>query len=189
MNGERADMIFLDPPYDLDYNIDIPISFCAENAAIFLMTSEKNLIKQTYNHLDIFSRMFAVDFRVPNMIANNQCMTRVDFVSYFSIGKSKFNNMHDAFHTLIECFKKHGVNYSQNYGHPQAKNVKLSATFIEHYTMQNEIVLDMFGGSGSTMIACEQLGRKARMMEYEEKYCDIIVARWEQFTGKTAVRI
>ena len=48
-------------------------------------------------------------------------------------------------------------------------------------------VLDLFGGSGSTMIACEELGRKARLMELDPKYCDVIVKRWEDFTGKKAV--
>jgi DNA modification methylase len=49
------------------------------------------------------------------------------------------------------------------------------------------IVLDIFGGSGSTLIACEKLGRKARLMELDPKYCDVIVKRWEDFTGKQAV--
>jgi DNA modification methylase len=49
------------------------------------------------------------------------------------------------------------------------------------------IVLDIFGGSGSTLIACEKLGRKARLMELDPKYCDVIVKRWEDFTGKKAV--
>ena len=49
------------------------------------------------------------------------------------------------------------------------------------------IVLDLFGGSGSTLIACEKTGRYARLMEFDPKYCDVIVTRWEQFTGKEAV--
>ena len=49
-----------------------------------------------------------------------------------------------------------------------------------------DIVLDLFGGSGSTLIACEQLNRKARLMELDEKYCDVIIKRWEALTGKKA---
>lgn len=51
-----------------------------------------------------------------------------------------------------------------------------------------DIVLDTFGGSGTTIIACEQLGRKARVMELDPKYCDVIIARWEQLTGEKAVK-
>lgn len=53
----------------------------------------------------------------------------------------------------------------------------------------SERVLDLFGGSGSTLIACEQLGRDALLMEIDPAYCDVIVARWEGFTGLKAERI
>ena len=53
----------------------------------------------------------------------------------------------------------------------------------------NDSVLDLFGGSGSTLIACEQLDRKCRMMELDPHYCDVIIARWEKLTGKNARRI
>ena len=56
-------------------------------------------------------------------------------------------------------------------------------------TKENDIVLDLFCGSGSTMIACEQLNRKARMMELDPHYCDVIIARWEKFTGQKAVKL
>lgn len=49
-----------------------------------------------------------------------------------------------------------------------------------------EIVLDLFGGSGSTLIACEKLSRKCRMREIDEHYCDVIIKRWEDYTGKKA---
>ena len=52
-----------------------------------------------------------------------------------------------------------------------------------------EKILDCFGGSGSTLIACEQLGRKCRMMELDPHYCDVIIARWEKLTGQKAVRL
>lgn len=59
--------------------------------------------------------------------------------------------------------------------------------FIKTYSYDNDIVLDIFGGSGSTLIACEQLGRRCRMMEIDPHYCDVIIDRWEKFTGKKAV--
>jgi 16S rRNA G966 N2-methylase RsmD len=56
-------------------------------------------------------------------------------------------------------------------------------------SVEGDIVLDMFGGSGTTMIAAEQLGRKARLMELDPHYCDVIIARWEKLTGKEAVKV
>jgi len=75
------------------------------------------------------------------------------------------------------------------YVHPTQKPVALSAKAIRSSTDFDEIVLDVFGGSGSTLIACEQLNRKCYMAELDPKYCDVIIARWEKFTGKKALRI
>lgn len=71
--------------------------------------------------------------------------------------------------------------------HPTMKPIKLIARLIRNSSKQEEIVLDLFGGSGSTLIACEQLNRQCRMMEYDPRYADVIVDRWEQFTGQKAV--
>lgn len=73
--------------------------------------------------------------------------------------------------------------------HPTMKPIKLLARFIKNSSKQNELILDLFGGSGSTLIACEQLNRKCYMMEYDPKYATVIIDRWEQFTGKKATRI
>lgn len=73
--------------------------------------------------------------------------------------------------------------------HPTMKPVKLFARLIKNSSKQEEIVLDLFGGSGSTLIACEQLNRRCNMMEYDEKYATVIVDRWEQLTGRKAERI
>jgi len=71
--------------------------------------------------------------------------------------------------------------------HPTMKPVNLVQRMIEWSSSAGEVVLDLFGGSGSTMIACEKTGRKSRLMELDPKYCDVIVQRWEEFTGKKAV--
>lgn len=70
--------------------------------------------------------------------------------------------------------------------HPTMKPVNLFARLIRNSTKNGETVLDTFAGSGTTAIACEQMGRKARMVELSEGYCDVIIERWERFTGKTA---
>jgi DNA modification methylase len=73
-----------------------------------------------------------------------------------------------------------------NYVHPTQKPVALSVrAFGNHVKLLN--VLDLFGGSGSTLIASEKANKQCRMMELDPKYCDVIVKRWEEFTGKKAV--
>ena len=66
------------------------------------------------------------------------------------------------------------------------KPVELIEYQLLNNTKGQDIVLDLFGGSGSTMIAAEKNGRTARLMELDPKYCDVIVKRWEDFTGKKA---
>lgn len=70
--------------------------------------------------------------------------------------------------------------------HPTMKPVELIERAIGYSSKKGQLVLDLFGGSGSTLIACEKTGRQARLMELDPRYCDVIVKRWQQFTGKTA---
>ena len=69
------------------------------------------------------------------------------------------------------------------------KPVKLLARLIRNSTRPGESVLDPFGGSGSVLIACEQLGRVCYTMELDPRYCDVIIDRWEKLTGQKAVKI
>ena len=73
--------------------------------------------------------------------------------------------------------------------HPTMKPIRMCAKLISNSTKPGETVLDLFGGSGSTLIACEQLGRKCYMMEYDPKYVDVIIKRWEDFTGEKAIKL
>ena len=73
--------------------------------------------------------------------------------------------------------------------HPTMKPVRLMARLVANSTRKRETVLDLFGGSGSTLIACEQLDRRCCMMELDPKYVDVIIDRWEKFTGKKAEKI
>lgn len=73
--------------------------------------------------------------------------------------------------------------------HPTMKPVALFAHLIRNSSRPGEKVLDIFAGSGTTLVACEQLGRKARLVEYDPHYCDVIIERWEQLTGGTAVKL
>lgn len=73
--------------------------------------------------------------------------------------------------------------------HPTMKPVGLIGYQVANSSRRGDKVLDLFGGSGTTMIACEQLGRRCYMMEYDPHYCDVIIDRWETFTGKKAVKL
>jgi DNA modification methylase len=73
--------------------------------------------------------------------------------------------------------------------HLTEKPVELAVRAMQYSSRSGENVLDLFGGSGSTLVAAEQTGRKAFLMELDELYCDVIVRRYEQFTGKKAERI
>lgn len=73
--------------------------------------------------------------------------------------------------------------------HPTMKPVKLIGRFVINSSREGDTVADIFGGSGTTMIACEQLKRKCRMMELDPHYCDVIIDRWEKFTNKKAEKL
>jgi DNA modification methylase len=78
---------------------------------------------------------------------------------------------------------------ARNAEHPTMKPIPLMGRFINNSTPKGGMVIDLFGGSGSTLMACEQLDRTCRTMEYDPKYCDVIIARWEKFTGLKAAKI
>jgi DNA modification methylase len=74
----------------------------------------------------------------------------------------------------------------QSMVHLTEKPVELAVRSIQYSSKPGENVLDLFGGSGSTLIGCEQTGRRAFLMEIDQAYCDVIVERWEKFTGRKA---
>lgn len=83
--------------------------------------------------------------------------------------------------TIIDCERP-----TKSALHPTMKPIKLMGYLIKNSSKPNENVLDLFGGSGSTLIACEQLGRNCFMVEYDPKYVDVIIERWQSLTGKSA---
>ena len=86
--------------------------------------------------------------------------------------------------TVINCAKP-----TRSADHPTMKPVRLFGYQMANSSLPGNIILDTFGGSGTTMIAAEQLGRKARLMELDPHYCDVIIARWEKLTGEKAVKL
>jgi site-specific DNA-methyltransferase (adenine-specific) len=213
MSGELADLIFTDPPYGVNYDgghawtnyerreklendnktnmYDIPIKlafkFSKDNAALYLWFA-LTLVK------DVMTGIESAGWKVRNMIIWNKNMAQ-----FGAIG-AQYKAKHEP---CIYGYKKNQkVNWSgpstevtvwdvkrnaKNSYHPTQKPVELALRAIGNHTV--EIVLDLFGGSGSTLIACESLNKRCYMMELDPKYCDVIIDRWETLTGKTAERI
>ena len=91
----------------------------------------------------------------------------------------------DAFPTTVIDEKKP----TKDTDHPTMKPVRLFGRQINNSSKVGDIILDSFGGSGTTMVACEQMGRRARLMEYDPHYCDVILARFEKLTGTPAIKM
>ena len=103
--------------------------------------------------------------------------------------RAYFDNTHDNMNNVWHFSKTSGEERESAGGHATPKPIALCTRAIKSSSRENENVLDVFGGSGSTLIACEQLNRKCYMMELVPHYIDVIIQRWENFTGKKAVKI
>jgi len=205
MDGAKADMVFTDPPYGYSYqsnfrvktkkfdvlkNDDKILNFFGViseyiKGFVFVCTSWKvipkwwELFEQHFplTNLIIWNKgggglgdlkhTFITDYEIILCSNNNQEIKGERIGSVWSVGKDDVNS----------------------YVHATQKPIGLSAIAIKECTDKNDIVLDVFGGSGSTLIACEQLNRKCYMMEMSPKYVDVIIKRWEEYTGKKAVKI
>lgn len=202
MQDEKADMCFTDPPYGYEYqsnarnkskkfdvieNDDKILDFFPNiqlvcNGFVFVCT--------TWKVLDKWLPLFKKYHELTNMIIWNKggggigdlkhtFSTDYEVILCASNGKELTGKRIGSVWTI----KKDS---SSSYVHPTQKPVKLSEFAIRNTTERGDIVLDLFGGSGSTLIACEQMERKCRIMEYDPAYCDGIVDRWEKFTGNKA---
>jgi DNA modification methylase len=202
MNGEKADMVFTDPPYGIN------------ESASKRSTRETNSIAKSNSHLKEFkddSTSYAVDafnhcqaMGIPIQIwfgANYYCHSipetnnwlvwdkRLDDKQSDNNSDAEFAWVQDG-RSSIRIFRHlwkgliKGSEHGSRRVHPTQKPIALSEWCINKY--EPESVLDLFGGSGSTLIACEKTNRKCFMMELDPHYCDVIVARWEKYTGKKA---
>jgi len=211
MKGQKADMVFTDPPYGmfLDTNYDSMFS----NDKNHKKTGNRfdavkgdhedfnpefiNTIFATFDYCkEIF--LWGADYYVdliPNrnngswVVWDKRCDEKMDKVvgNTFELCWSKAK--HKRMVARILWSGHHGMHKddTKTRVHPTQKPVELVCWFFDYYSMADKkIVVDLFGGSGSTLIACEKTGRSCRMMELDPKYCDVIVKRWEEFTGKKA---
>ena len=140
-----------------------------------LLTEEHYLkLQQYYSSTDAFKRQYDDIKRQYDDIKREWYATR-----------AYFDNTHDLMKSVWEL----GEERALTGGHATPKPIALCSRGIKSSSRENEIVLDVFGGSGSTLIACEQLDRTCYMMELDPKYCDVIIKRWETLTGEKAVLI
>lgn len=110
-----------------------------------------------------------------------QNLTFSNFTDLWTLDKKNFADYLDMWYQKRDATTK--------YIHPTQKPVQLAERALKRCSEKGDIVLDAFGGSGSTLIACEQLHRKARVMELDPRYVDAIIKRWEQFTGGRAKKL
>lgn len=103
--------------------------------------------------------------------------------------RAYFNNTHDNMNNVWHFNRVSGEDREETGGHATPKPVGLCARAIKSSSRENEKVLDLFGGSGSTLIACEQLNRKAYLMELETKWVQVIIERYLKFTGEEEIKI
>lgn len=103
--------------------------------------------------------------------------------------RAYFDNTHDNMNDVWHFSKTSGEERESAGGHATPKPIALCSRAIKSSSRDGEIVLDVFGGSGSTLIACEQLNRKCYMCELDPRYVDVIIDRWEKFTGQKAVKL
>jgi DNA modification methylase len=205
MDGKKADMVFTDPPYGYEYQSNMRTKskkfdvLQNDDKILDFMPIVKEqcrgfvFVCTTWKVLDKWLPLFNKYFDLTNMIIWDKGGGGIgDLEHTFSTDYEIIlcsNNGAKITGKRIGSVWNIPKDSANDYVHATQKPVKLSAMAIENTTTKNAIVLDLFGGSGSTLIACEQLNRVCYMCELEPKYCDVIVKRWETLTGKKAVKI
>lgn len=218
MNGEKADMVFTDPPYGVSYTKKTKEVFNSKE-----YTEIKNDDKSGENlkdfFRDLFSSLFTAlhdkssyyicspqggDSEMMMMMMMRECGIKcrhqiiwVKDAPVFSMGRLDYDYKHEPIlygWVKTHDFKRNGsqdksvweFKRTENKLHPTMKPVELVENAILNSSDVGQNVIDICGGSGSTLIACEKTNRKCFMMELDPHYIDVIIARWEQYTGKKA---
>ena len=203
MDGQTADMVFTDPPYGM--NLDTDYSKMGDGGKKYDRVIDDNKQFDASFLLDYFSKckevfLWGADYYVetllreyPNLgswiIWDKYSDDRIGlldgrFGSSFETCWSKTPHRREIARVLVKT--NYTARGDETRVHPTQKPVALAKWFFDRYGKNANNVVDLFGGSGFTLIACEQLGKTAFVMELDPKYCDIILTRWETLTGQTA---
>ena len=218
MDGNKADVVFTDPPYGMNLDTDytkMDNDSNIEFKQIKNITGGKKyneiigdnedfkdeLVTTIFKNFDYCKEIFVwgadyypellKDYKEGNFIIwdkrdDNEQFDKI-FGSQFEVCWSK--NRHKKEIARVRWCGVFGTEkeFDKKRVHPTQKPTELSRWFINKYSDEGNLIVDIYGGSGSTLIACEQLNRKCYMMELDPKYVDVIINRWETFTGKKAV--
>lgn len=224
MNGEKADMVFTDPPYGVSYAEKNEFLNSAGKAMACPRAIENDSKTPTEMYdfwVEAFKNIYAfttdkVSYYITAPQGCDLLLLLLQAVrdSGFALkhqlvwnknnhvlGRCDYNYKHEP---IIYGWKLDGTHNFYGKGkmktsvwdfpkphqsklHPTMKPIELIAEAILNSSKENDLIIDLFGGSGSTLIACEQLKRKCFMMELDPHYCDVIITRWENLTGKKAV--
>jgi DNA modification methylase len=211
MGAERADLVFTDPPYGIDYhgrtaerltiaNDRMPVEeFVAFLEAAF--GALRGAIKPTASVYVCHGSRYQREFQNALEAAGFEVRCQLIWAKHtFSLGWGRYRFQHEPIfycHLAGEEDPWYG-DHSQstlwqekkpaaNRLHPTMKPVELVERALVNSSRKGELVADFFGGSGTTLIACERLARQARLMEIEPRYADVIIQRWQQHVGKRAV--
>jgi DNA modification methylase len=202
MDGGKADMVFTDPPYGVEYQsnrrtksakfdvltnddkfLDIaPIIEMFSTGWVFVWTSWK--VQTTW--IDMFAGFgYPTNVVIWHKPGGGIGDLKKTFISDYEVALVWHRGAELVGKRIgsVWTINKDGAN---TYVHPTQKPVALAEEAIDKTAKSGALILDLFGGSGSTLIACEKTNRQARLMELDPKYCDVIVKRWQDFTGKKA---
>jgi 16S rRNA G966 N2-methylase RsmD len=194
MDGEKADMVFTDPPYGISVQMNNPGTTCKGTilgddttdvaAAAYRLCAAMDIpcIFWGANH-------YVADAQLPNATCwicwNKQESNNHIDQSDCEFAWTNINGPARIFHHLWAGFRRDSEKGEERV-HPTQKPIALIEEMLAFFKA-GDVVIDLFGGSGSTLIACEKTGRHARLMELDPKYCDVIVQRFENATAKKAV--
>ena len=195
MDGQKADMVFTDPPYGMRLDTDY--------SKMGGTTTKYREVIGDHEDFDAQNIFGVIDSPIYYLWGADYYSDTIPLYkngSYFVWSKAQSESENSVFGSRFElCWRYpkrkkevwfvRGINQSsERLGeHPTQKPTELTIRAVELETKPNAIIVDLFGGSGSTLIGCEKTGRKAFVMELDPKYCDVIVKRWEDFTGKKAI--
>lgn len=209
MDGEKADMVFTDPPYGMNLDTDYTkMKGNGRKGKKYERVIGDNedfspkLISTVFDNFGYCNEIFlwGVDYYfdlIPNfkdgslIVWDKTLQTNGDagYNSEFELCWTKTPHKKEVIH--FNWFRYFGLSLQdiKTREHPTQKPLQVILPYIEKYSNEKGFVVDIYGGSGSTLIACEQLNRKCRMMELDPHYCDVIIARWEKLTGQKAVKL